>query len=62
MVAYSIVILPVIKKLKAEHPDITQPWYNDDADALGMFGNIDLYFNFLKYSVPGCGYTPPKVF
>ena len=56
MVAYVIGVLPLIKQLKVEYPDITYPWYADNALALGTFGNIELYFNFLKQSVPGHGY------
>ena len=48
MVAYDIGILLLIKRLKSKYPDITQPWYVGNADALGIFANIDLYFNQLK--------------
>ena len=58
MFAYGIDVLPVIKWLKAEDPEITQPWYADYASALGMFVIIKLYFNSLKRFVPGCGYYP----
>ena len=34
MIAHGIVIPPLIKNLKREIPDITQPWYADDAGAL----------------------------
>ena len=37
----------MIKRPEAEYPDITQPWYEDDAGALGTFNNIGLYFNLL---------------
>ena len=43
-VAYDIVVLLLIKQLKAEYPDITQPWYTYNTGALGMFDNIGLYF------------------
>ena len=58
MVAYGIGIHPPIKQLKAEFPDITQPWYTDDASALLTFENVKLYFNFLKRFGPGRGYYP----
>ena len=48
MVAYDIGILLLTKLLKSEYPDITQPWYVGDADALGIFASIELYFNRLK--------------
>ena len=37
MVAYGIGILQLIKKLKAEFNEDTQPWYADYVGALGMF-------------------------
>ena len=37
MIAYGIGIITHIKNLKREIPDVTQPWYADDARALGMF-------------------------
>ena len=40
MVNYSIEIILQIKNLKVAHPGVTQPWYTEDAEALGMFGNI----------------------
>ena len=58
MVAYGIGILPMIKQLKAEFPDIPQPWYDDDSGALGTFANVELYFNLLKLLGPGRGYCP----
>ena len=45
MVAYSIVVIPLINNMKFAHPDVTQPWYADNFSALGMFDNIGLYFN-----------------
>ena len=41
MIAYSTVILPLIKNLKREIPVVTQPWYADDAGALGKFAIIE---------------------
>ena len=64
MVAYGIGVLPLIKHLKLEFPDITQPWYIVDADALGTFANVKLYFNSIKQVGPGHGYykEPSKCF
>ena len=56
MIKYGIEIILLIKNLKAAHNDVTQPWYVDDTGALGTFVNIEIYFNLLKHSVPGCGY------
>ena len=63
MVAYNIGIIPLIRYPKAAYPDVTPPWYADNAGALGAFNNIGLYFNLLKKISLGCGYTPnlPKL-
>ena len=58
MVAYVIGVLPLIKHLKYAYPDITQPWYADDAGAIGTLYNIGLYFSSLKRFVPGREYHP----
>ena len=56
MVAYGIGILPLIKNLKSGFPGITHPWYADDAGALGMFANVELYLNYLERFIPWKGY------
>ena len=58
MVAYGIGILPLIKNLKAGFLDVTQPWYADNAVALGTFTRVRGYFNLLKRIFPGRGYYP----
>ena len=47
IVAYGLGVLLLIKNLKVAHPDVTQTRYDDDAGALGMFGNIEDYLNYL---------------
>ena len=37
MIAYGIIIFPLINNLKQEIPDGTQPWYADNARDLGTF-------------------------
>ena len=56
MIAYDIGILPLIKKLKRELPDVTQPGYADGAGELGMFTRIETCFNLLTRQGPRCGY------
>ena len=56
IVAYGIVILPMIKPPKSEYPDIIHTWYADDAGALGMFANVELYLNYLERFIPWKGY------
>ena len=52
MVSYDIGVLPLIKQLKAVYPDVIETWYTDNYGALGMFNNVELYFNLLKRNVP----------
>ena len=56
MIEYGIGILPLIKNLKREVPDVTHPWYADNAGALGTFSRIETYFDSLTRQGPGCGY------
>ena len=58
MIAYGIIILPIINNLKREIPDVTQPWYADNAGALGTFARLETYFDLLKHQGPGRGYHP----
>ena len=58
MIAYGISILPLINNIKQEIPDVTQPWYSDDAGDLGTFTIIETYFNSLTRQGPGRGYYP----
>ena len=47
MVAYIIGVLPLIKSLKSAYPDVTQPWYAENAGALGILYNSERYFKSL---------------
>ena len=58
MLAYGIGISVLIKRLKAEFPEITHDWYADDAGALSTFTNTELYFNFQKNPYQDVGITP----
>ena len=58
MVAYDILVLPLIIHSKVLYPDVTQCWYTDNDSALGTFDGIGLYFNSLKRFGLGCGYYP----
>ena len=55
MIAYRIQILPLVNNLKREIPDITQPWYTDDTEALGTFAKLENYFDLLLHQGPGRG-------
>ena len=61
MIAYGLVILPLIKDLKRDLPDVNLPWYADDSVALGTFAIIEAYFHSLKRQGPVQGhYTEPS--
>ena len=47
MIAYRIGILPLIKNLKQEIPDVTHPSYADAAGTIGKFTRLETYFDFL---------------
>ena len=40
------------------YPDFMQPWYADNAGALGMFNHLENYFKALKRNVVERGYFP----
>ena len=58
MIAYGTGILPLIKIIKLEIPDVTQPWYADDARDLSTFARLETYFDLLTLQVPGWRYQP----
>ena len=53
IIDYGIYILPLIKNLKWVIPDVTKPWYADDAGALGKFAKLETYM-----PRPGTGVLP----
>ena len=57
MIAYRITILPLIKNIRWEIPDVTQPWYTDYAGYLGTFARLETYFDLLTRQGPGRGYN-----
>jgi hypothetical protein len=58
MFACGIGILPLIRQLKAELPQVEQPWYADDAGAGGEFEDIRRLFRRLEEIGPNYGYFP----
>ena len=60
MIVYGIGILPLIKNLKRKIPDVTQPWYSDNAKDLGTFARLATYFDLLTCQGPGRGYYPEQ--
>ena len=58
MIAYSIWVLPLIRKLRNAHPRVNQPWYADDVGAGGTFQQILEHFWDLQARGPDRGYYP----
>jgi hypothetical protein len=58
MFAYGIGILPLIRQLKAESPQVGQPWYADYAGAGAKFDEIERFFWRLCEIGPLFGYYP----
>ena len=58
MIAYEIGISTHNKNLRRYIPDVTQPWYADDAGALGTFARVENYFNLITRQGLGHGYYP----
>ena len=58
IILYGINILPLIKNLKREIPDVTKHWYVDDTKALYIIERIETYFELLTRQGPGRGYYP----
>jgi hypothetical protein len=56
--AHGTGILPLISQLKAELPQVEQPWHADDAGAGGKFEDIRRLFCRFKEIGPNYGYFP----
>ena len=58
MIAYGIGVLPLIRVLRRDHLQFTQPWYADDAGAGGKFEAVMAHFRDLQLKGPARGYFP----
>ena len=58
MILYGIGILPLIRKIREEHPLVTKTWYANDAGARGSFGDILRQLEDLMERGPSCSYFP----
>ena len=56
IISYGIRILPLIKNIKWEIPDVKYPSYADNAGALGRFARLETYFDSLTRQGLGRGY------
>ena len=48
MIAYVILLLPMIQILRKEFPDIFQPWYADDGAGMAPIPRLFLLYNHLR--------------
>ena len=58
MIAYGIGVLPLIRVLRRDHPQVTQPWYADDVGAGWNFEAMIAHFRDLQLKGPSRGYFP----
>ena len=58
MIVYGLGTLPLIRQLRAEFPEVEQPWYADDGGAAGHFTSILRLFGRLQEIGPRFGYFP----
>ena len=58
MIAYGIWVLPLIRVLRTDHPQVSQPWYADNAGAGGKFGAAMAHFRDIQLKGPARGYFP----
>ena len=60
MVGYGLLVLPLIRRLQQEFPDVASPWYADDAMAAGKLDRVMEYFRRLEVLGPAYGYLPEE--
>jgi len=58
MALYGIALLPLAELLRSEHPDVTQPWFADDAAMQGLPQPVAKCFRLLIRVGPQFGYYP----
>ena len=56
MITYSIGILSFIPEIHTAHPHVTQPWYTDNAVAVGKFASLHDYIQDMVVRRPTQGY------
>ena len=60
MVGYGLLVLPLIRQLQREFPNVASPWYADDAMAAGALADVMAYFHRLCELGPSYGYFPEE--
>ena len=58
MIPYGIGVLPLIREIRGAHPQVTQPWYMDDAGAGEKFQHILAHLRGMQERIPPRGYLP----
>jgi hypothetical protein len=56
MLGYALNMLPLTRQLKAEFPEVDQPWHADDAAAAAAFTRIYAMSERILELGPGYGY------
>ena len=58
MAAYTVAVMPLIKRLGDSCPDVTQAWFADDDSAAGRVEQLQRYWWDVLSTGPGHGYHP----
>ena len=58
VIDYGIGVLPLIRFLRRDHPQVTQLWYAEDAGAGGNFEAVMAHFRDLQLKGPARRYFP----
>ncbi len=58
MLGYILAILPLIRQLTFEHPNLKHLWYEDDAVVMGNYKDIKNFFISLREQGKTYGYYP----
>ena len=53
MILYGLTVVPLIRDLKKQFPELTHIWFADDGNAIGNFHLLDEFFNYVhKHGKP----------
>ena len=56
MIIYGLTLLPLIRQLQAEFPQLLHLWFADDGTAVGSFSLLNAYFRRIIELGPAYGY------
>ena len=58
IISYGIIIIPLLREICVAHPRVTQLWYANDAEAVGLFEDIWYHLEDRMSRGPDHGYFP----